>query len=116
MVPAVGTDHDDDILPTVYANLALGSARIRVDVVPMTTSSPEAPTTEFMGVKTTGQPDGSPALWNSRGDFALSWAGKLESGRYEPAGKFKFVTRALKIYGDAKNEKDWDVAEIELLG
>lgn len=113
VVPAPGTFKDDDVVPTVYAKLALGSALIRVDIVPMTTPPPKDLTTEFMGVKTIGQPFEMPALFNQRGDFQQLWNGKLDSGRYAPAGKYKFVTRALKISGDARNEKDWDVASTE---
>lgn len=113
LVPTAGSAGANDILPAVYVNLALGSSQIRVDIVPMTTCPPKDLTTEVMGVKTIGQPFGFPSFWNSRGISWWSWDGKLDSGKYAPAGKFKFVTRSLRIYGDATKKADWDVANTQ---
>ncbi|KAK2595086.1 hypothetical protein QQS21_007217 [Conoideocrella luteorostrata] len=110
LVPAAGKATDADVLPAVYVGLALGSSQIRVDIVPMTTCPPRNLTSEFMGVKTIGQPFGFPSFWNSRGISWWSWDGRLDSGHYAPAGKYQFVTRALRIYGDASKKGDWDVA------
>ncbi|KAG8413476.1 hypothetical protein J3459_015359 [Metarhizium acridum] len=66
-----------------------------------------------MGIKTIGQPFGFPSFWNSRGISWWSWDGKLDSGRYAPAGNYQFVTRALRTYGDENKNEDWDVAETQ---
>ncbi|OAQ57618.1 peptidase [Pochonia chlamydosporia 170] len=112
-LPPPGKAGSQDVLPAVYIGLALGSSQIRVDVVPMTTCPPKDLTTEVMGVKSIGQPFGFPSYWNSRGISWWSWDGKLDSEKYAPAGKYKFVTRALRIYGDAKKKEDWDVASTQ---
>ncbi|KAG8414050.1 hypothetical protein J3458_011704 [Metarhizium acridum] len=108
LLPAAG-----DVLPAVYVGLALGSSQAKIDVVPMTTCPPKNPTTKAMGIKTIGQPFGFPSFWNSRGISWWSWDGKLDSGRYAPAGNYQFVTRALRTYGDENKNEDWDVAETQ---
>ncbi|KID61032.1 subtilisin-like serine protease PR1C, partial [Metarhizium hybridum] len=113
LLPAAGSAGADDVLPAVYVGLALGSSQVKIDVVPMTTCPPKNLTTEAMGIKTIGQPYGLPSFWNSRGVSWWSWDGKLDSGRYAPAGKYQFVTRALRIYGDESRTQDWDVAKTQ---
>ncbi|KAM4057334.1 subtilase family protein [Hirsutella rhossiliensis] len=102
---APGTD-----LPALVANLALGSPRMRADIVPLTTCPPNM-TTEVWGVKTIGQPFGFPSKWNTRGPGSFPWDGRLDSGNYAPPGKYKFVVRALRIFGNAANKAEWDVSE-----
>ena len=111
-LPAPGTAGPNDNLPAVYVNLALGSPLLRIDVIPMTTCPPNS-TATVLGVKSIGQPLGQPSPYDSRGVSWWSWDGKLDSGTYAPAGKYKFVARALRIYGDARKRGEYDVAETQ---
>jgi subtilisin family serine protease len=98
------------VLPAIVVNLALGSALVRCDVVPMTTCPPNT-TTEVLGTKTIGQVDGFPVLWNTRGAFGINWDGELADGTFAPAGKYKFAVKALRIFGKETELKEYDVAE-----
>lgn len=110
LIPAPGNTGANDTLPQLTVGLALGSRKLRADIVPMTTCPPKNLTTEFWGTKTIGQPYGFPALWGTRGLNNFPWDGRLDSGNYAPPGKYKFVVRALRIFGDEKKKEDWDVS------
>ncbi|CAG9951395.1 unnamed protein product [Clonostachys rosea f. rosea IK726] len=43
-----------------------------------------------------------------------AWVGELSGGSFVPAGMYKIVYRALKIYGDREKESDWDKAESQV--
>ncbi|KAG5932060.1 hypothetical protein E4U60_005491 [Claviceps pazoutovae] len=60
--------------------------------------------------KPIGQIFGMPAWPQGRGMAYYPWDGKLDSGLYAPAGHYRFVVRALRIFGDVSNPEDWDVA------
>lgn len=111
VLPAPGNAKEPGNLPYLVHKLATGSRKIMAHLKPMTTCPPKNMTTEFMGEKTIGQPDGFPAFWKSRGNEEYVFTGKLSDGNYAPPGKYKIIVRALRIFGDEKNEHDWDVAE-----
>ncbi|KFG80029.1 subtilisin-like serine protease PR1C [Metarhizium anisopliae] len=110
VIPAPGNAGSNDTLPQLTVSLYLGSRKIRADIVPLTTCPPKNLTTEFQGIKTIGQPYNFPALWGTRGLNTFPWDGRLDSGNYAPPGKYKFVVRALRIFGDEKKKDDWDVS------
>jgi len=110
-IPAPGNADGSSVLPALAVNLALGSALMRADIVPMTTCPPKNLTSEVWGVKTIGQPYGFPARWITRGAAKYAWDGRLDSGNYAPPGKYKFVVRALKIFGDDSKKSEYDVSE-----
>lgn len=110
-LPAPGTTNATAVLPTIDVYLALGSPSVRLDIVPLTTCPPDW-VKEFRGIKTIGQPDGGPFVYWPRGINPIDWDGQLANGKYAPAGKYKVVARALRIFGNAKKDSDWkDVAE-----
>ncbi|KAJ6443769.1 subtilisin [Purpureocillium lavendulum] len=110
-IPAPGNANGSSDLPALVVNLALGSAQLRAHIVAMTTCPPKNLTTEVWGTKTIGQPYGWPVQWATRGAGAYSWDGRLDSGNYAPPGKYKFVVRALKIFGNSKKKDEYDVSE-----
>lgn len=110
VLPGPGNAAPGADLPALVINLALGSPLMRADIVPLTTCPPNM-TTEVWGVKTIGQPFGFPSRWNTRGQSPFPWDGRLDSGNYAPPGKYKFVVRALRIFGNAENRTEWDVSE-----
>ncbi len=99
-------------LPKLVGTLSMGSALVRVDVVPLTNCTTVARNAgTVFGTRTIGQPDGFPVWWNARGTFEHSWDGKLEDGTYAPPGLYKFAVKALRIFGDAKLASEYDAAE-----
>ncbi|KAG6186757.1 hypothetical protein E4U35_002806 [Claviceps purpurea] len=108
VVPKAGTSTGDDDLPTVHANLALGCKELHVDIVPVQNGT--SATGNTATAKPIGQIFGMPAWLQGRGAAYYPWDGKLDSGLYAPAGHYRFVVRALRIFGDVSNPEDWDVA------
>ncbi|OAA50286.1 subtilisin-like serine protease PR1C [Metarhizium rileyi] len=109
LIPGPGNSKSNDTLPQLTVAMILGSRKIRADIVPLTTCPPKNLTTTFQGIKTIGQPYGFPSLWASRGVNTFPWDGRLDSGNYAPPGKYRFIVRALRIFGDESNKEDWDV-------
>ncbi|KAG6227823.1 hypothetical protein E4U26_001444 [Claviceps purpurea] len=111
ILPKPGTPGPTYLQPQLTVNLALGSPMMRADIVPLGPDPKnETLVHEVWGVKTIGQPQSFPALWNPRGQKDFHWDGLLDSGRYAPAGTYKFVVRALRINGDAKKKEEWDMS------
>jgi hypothetical protein len=94
--------------PRMFINLALGSAVVRVDVVP---ASSDTNTTESLGLATIGDVYQTPLEYQPRGQQSANWDGRLASGEYAPAGVYKLVVRALKIFGDRNKADDYETAE-----
>ncbi|KKY36215.1 putative minor extracellular protease vpr [Diaporthe ampelina] len=94
--------------PRLFINLALGSALVRVDVVP---SSSDANATESVGLATLGDLYLTPLEYQPRGPQSATWDGRLSTGEYVPAGFYKLAVRALKIFGDRNSADDYELAE-----
>ncbi|RDA87723.1 hypothetical protein CP532_1806, partial [Ophiocordyceps camponoti-leonardi (nom. inval.)] len=124
--------------------MKLGTPQLRVDMVPVdvcsssssssppssSSSSPPPPpqegagttpcvpknmVTEQGGIQTIGQPPGYPRDYPLPEWLYVFWNGSLASGQYAPPGRYKFVIRALAIFGDASNQQDWQTIESEVL-
>jgi len=109
ILPGPGTVSDDIL--GIYANLVLGSPKVRCDIVPMTTCPPKSITVDDPlgdNFKTVGQPAGWPLKYVPRGGNLSPWDGQLDSGSYIPPGKYKFVIRALRLFGDETKLEEWD--------
>ncbi|KAF7551263.1 hypothetical protein G7Z17_g5119 [Cylindrodendrum hubeiense] len=104
-LPAAGTNDSSATLPALVWYLALGSAELRAEVIPVSLSAPNATS------KSIGEPANFPMLWNAMGSNSLAWAGKLVNGSFAPAGQYKISYRALRIFGDASESSDWDKSE-----
>ncbi|KAH6629914.1 peptidase S8/S53 domain-containing protein [Chaetomium sp. MPI-SDFR-AT-0129] len=109
----------------LIADLALGSPLLRAEVVylggPRIPRAPRAVVSAVVNAaaaagKNIGQPAGFPIPYNPRGPFVYTWDGKLDDGSYAPAGQYKIVVKALRIFGDAKKAKEFDVAETASFG
>ncbi|ODA76423.1 hypothetical protein RJ55_07692 [Drechmeria coniospora] len=103
-----GQNNSTGAQPFVVANLTLGTSILTADVVPVTSVSMN--TTTRWGFQTIGQPFGFPLRTLSRGPYLRRWDGRVESGDHAPEGEYKLVVRALRIFGDANTEADWDVS------
>ncbi|KAK7425744.1 hypothetical protein QQZ08_007719 [Neonectria magnoliae] len=103
-LPAPGTANSSDaVLPSLVWFFALGSAKLHGEIVPVSASNSSS--------ESIGEPLGFPMLWNAMGVNALSWTGELAGGGFAPAGQYKIQYRALRIFGDEKEEGDWDESE-----
>ncbi|KAK4118416.1 subtilisin-like protein [Parathielavia appendiculata] len=99
--------------PKLVTELSMGSALLRVDVVPMSkcTTVAQNASTNMFGTKSIGMPEGMPSFWNARGTLEYRWDGKMADGTYAPPGLYKFSVRALRIFGDAEKASEYDPAE-----
>ncbi|CAI6091527.1 hypothetical protein V2G26_007363 [Clonostachys chloroleuca] len=101
----------DDLKVTHY--LTLGSPEVTADVVPMAIPGLNS-TVSRSGNSSIGQVAGFPMLSRPAGIKSGVWVGELSGGSFVPAGLYKIVYRALKIYGDREKESDWDKAESQV--
>ncbi|KAK0619052.1 peptidase S8/S53 domain-containing protein [Immersiella caudata] len=96
-------------LPCATFTRNLGSAHLRMDIVPLEVEG-ELNTTEVLGIKIAGSAERYPLRWYpGRGATEDPFTGMLSDGRVVPEGRYRFVTRALKIFGDEEKLEDWDV-------
>ncbi|KAM3503948.1 hypothetical protein MY11210_008523 [Beauveria gryllotalpidicola] len=119
--------------------LPFGSPLLRFDIVPLSICSPSPDSnngtrtgsvlsencvpsgnlTEYGGVKSIGQPRGSPVSYVGRHteskDIDISWDGSFQPGqnatageiRYAPPGRYQLAVHVLVHFGDAANSSDW---------
>lgn len=85
-------------LPGAAVDLVMGTSRVEVEVL---TAEGES----------LGQPRESPVEWLSRVVEYVPWDGEMADGTFAEEGSYKFRVRALRIFGDAGEEGDWDVQE-----
>jgi len=98
-------------LPKAVVELAMGSALVRVDVVPVSTCRPVNTTSVVLGTTTIGQIANSPFVYQPRGQLTARWDGKLADGSYAPSGVYRFAVKALRIFGDPKVATEYDSTE-----
>ncbi|KAK5652273.1 hypothetical protein OQA88_10621 [Cercophora sp. LCS_1] len=93
----------------------MGSNLVHAVVVPANNNSTTLPsdTIEILGIKGIGAMAGFPRKSVSRKVEAYTWKGQLSTGGYAPAGEFKIVVKALRIFGDDTNPEDWDTGETQ---
>lgn len=105
ILPRPGTANNaTDELPAMVWFLALGSAKLHGHIMPVTTdesSSSGRP-------RVIGEPVNFPLLWNPMGRNSQPFTGELAGGGFAPAGMYVVRYRALRIFGNEEDEKDWD--------
>ena len=98
--------------PDLLTELAMGSALIRADLIPESTSN--ATTTTILGVKTLGSIAGFPIPYRSRASaWEQPFTGLMSDDTYAPAGDYSILVRALKIFGDPDKAEDYDSASTQ---
>ncbi|KAG6036178.1 hypothetical protein E4U41_005755 [Claviceps citrina] len=103
LLPPPGEATEDDNLPHIHANLALGSPTVAVSL-----AHSDGPASEAFGLF---EIDGSPLTYVTRGSHSFTFDGKLRNGTYLSAGRYKAVFKALRIAGNASDPADWDTSE-----
>ncbi|KAK0631138.1 peptidase S8/S53 domain-containing protein [Bombardia bombarda] len=106
------TAYNSTVLPKIVVTLSMGSALLRVDVVPVnncTTVAKNAPV--VFGTKSLGQPASFPLAYNARGVIEATWDGSLADGTFVAPGVYKLAVRALRIFGKPELGSEYDLTE-----
>lgn len=91
--------------PTIVYALAMGSRILRVDVVPEDVSG----LPQVIGQQILGSIPEYPIENVPRNSlFYAEWDGTLADGSEAPAGTYKFMVRALKIFGNVTSDLDYE--------
>lgn len=101
--------------PTLVAELPIGSPLVRVDIQPVESRLSNA-TTTVLGQRILGSIPGFPMQHVPRDTLIASWDGQLSDGSYAPAGKYRFLVSALKIFGDPKKKEDYEQVKTVTFG
>ncbi|KAL1864542.1 hypothetical protein VTK73DRAFT_5791 [Phialemonium thermophilum] len=100
-------------LPTLITSFAMGTALLRVDLIPVGPSNASNATTSttLFGEASLGPVLSTPVEYTSRGSSTNPWDGSLSDGTYAPAGWYKFSVQTLRIFGNREVAADYDVVE-----
>ncbi|KAM0745432.1 hypothetical protein ACQRIT_000816 [Beauveria bassiana] len=92
----------------LYVEPVLGIALVRVEVVPVSLRQWLVDRLQTKNIKLDAfSLEALPHTQVTR----KTWNGRLSSGDYIPVGKYKLSVRALRLFGDAEAESDWDLSE-----
>ncbi|KAI8718244.1 hypothetical protein NCS52_00602600 [Fusarium sp. LHS14.1] len=111
-IPKPGTTPPPDSqfqYPSMVVSLLFGTQMVRADVVALTDT--QLPTTKFFSLRSIGNMPRFPDVWVIRRNWRLGFTGELADGTVVPEGRYKVVFSALRVFGDAEKEDDWDFAE-----
>lgn len=111
MIPEPGSGIKNSVYPKLTLSFNMGSNLVHALVVPVGPLSSNA--TEILGVPALGEMAGFPKKAISRDTDGHAWKGELSTGGYAPAGAYKIVVKALRIFGDVTKPGDWDTAETQ---
>jgi flagellar hook assembly protein FlgD len=89
------------VLPEVQTDFAFGTSLLDIQILP-TDSNNSSSLRSIVDF---------PTHYVPRGQSWWDWNGQLSDGSFAPAGTYKFVVKALHIFGDASKESDYDTAE-----
>ncbi|KAI1103548.1 subtilisin-like protein [Jackrogersella minutella] len=97
------------VYPKLQIALRLGAPKLRADLVALTDTG--LPTTTWKGYQIVGTLSGFPLTLVPRNGASTSFGGILDDDTVVPEGTYKFVTSAVKVFGDAAKEEDWNIVE-----
>lgn len=107
--PGSNSSSSGVIWPKLVIYPTMGSSNMRADLVGLTDTG--LSTTEWKGYATVGSLQGFPLSLVPRNGVQSYFSGRLEDGTVIPEGSYKFVTSAVRVFGDAAKEEDWDAVE-----
>ncbi|KAL0933476.1 subtilisin-like serine protease pr1c [Colletotrichum truncatum] len=93
-------------LPDQYVWLVMGSAEVRIEVVPLD-ANPDAKD-NGLGVSTLGNIAGYPVIYRRPIGWMNPWDGTLANGSRVPPGRYSLAIFALKIAADRSLVESWD--------
>ncbi|KAK4445714.1 subtilase [Podospora aff. communis PSN243] len=97
--------------PTAVVTRKLGSRMVRIDVIALdgATNGTEV----VLGREIVGSVEGYPLhLVEGPGDDTVPFSGMLSDGRVVPEGRYAFLARYLRLFGEVEREGDWIVEEL----
>jgi hypothetical protein len=98
-------------LPSLAYALAMGSRTVCVDVQP---ANPRG-LPRILGQRALGSVRGYPVQNHIRQiTDGIAWNGQLADGTWAPAARYRFMLRALKIFGDATCNHDYEMYTTQL--
>lgn len=93
-------------LPSLVYELAMGSRTVRIDVQP---ANPRG-VPRILGQRVLGSVPGYPVQNHARQTMdGMAWNGQLADGSWVPAGKYRFMLRTLKIFGNVMYDHDYEM-------
>ncbi|TPX17546.1 uncharacterized protein E0L32_003189 [Thyridium curvatum] len=98
-------------LPAAVMQLDAGTSLLRCDIVALDAPA-GVPTTDVLGVEVVGSIGGFPAEWVPRRYFVKPFTGMTQEGKILPAGRYAFLVRGLRIFGDRENAADYDALKL----
>ncbi|KAL8387055.1 hypothetical protein RB595_010191 [Gaeumannomyces hyphopodioides] len=102
--------NDNGKLPSMLLTMTLGTRVLHVHVASLSDPARNTGRTPT-GVPCVGEPAGSPLRFVASFSQRVYLSGLLGDGSMLPAGSYKMVASALRIFGDESVPADWDVVE-----
>ncbi|RYP63693.1 hypothetical protein DL771_009149 [Monosporascus sp. 5C6A] len=96
--------------PASHIQLNFGTALLRCDLVPHNGSG-NATAGDASKIAPIGSVTSFPIKYSSRTFYFTIFTGMLADGTVAPEGRYSFRARALKIFGDAAKEEDYETIE-----
>lgn len=98
-------------LPSLLYALAMGSRIVRIDVQP---ANPRG-LSRILGKQVLGSVPGYPVQNHVRQTMdGIVWNGQLADGTWAPAGQYRFMLMALKIFGNVTYDHDYEMYTTQL--
>jgi hypothetical protein len=107
-------DRENSTLPVHVFSRKVATAFMRVDLVVIELfGNATLETSVVLGVEVAGMVEWWPKVWwPGRGADVTPFRGVLADGRAVPEGRYRFLARALKVFGDREDPEDWDALEL----
>ncbi|KAF6793422.1 subtilisin-like serine protease pr1c [Colletotrichum sojae] len=100
------------IFPKLVVSPTVGTTQLHVELVAVSVGSNSTlKVTDVLGYPTLGPLPNSPVVHAHRMGYTWNFGGRLADGTAVTEGTYKFIGRALKIFGDEAKDEDWDVVE-----
>ncbi|KAI3557770.1 subtilisin Carlsberg [Colletotrichum abscissum] len=100
------------IYPKMVVTPTVGTTDLHVELVALGRSGNSTlKVTDVLGYPTLGALPQSPVAYAHRFGYTWNFGGFLADRTVVPEGSYAFIARALRIFGDASKEEDWDVVE-----
>lgn len=97
----------------IYPKLAIwptmGAQKVRAELVALTPT--DLPTTQWKGYASLGSLRGFPLTLVARNGLSTTFGGALDDGTVVPEGSYAFIVSAVRVFGDAAKDEDWDIVE-----
>ncbi|OTB00257.1 hypothetical protein M426DRAFT_324409 [Hypoxylon sp. CI-4A] len=107
------SDPDSSIgYPTAVIQLQFGTPLLRCDVVPLDNTTDIA-TTDVLGVEVLGSVLNFPVEYSQRNYYISPFTGLLTDGVAVPEGRYQFLVRVLRVFGDPEKAEDYDSVALQ---